>query len=73
MRVATGKVIAGKIVVEGAKLEEGSSVTIIASDERETFRLGSKDEAALLSAIAEAKRGDTIDAKDLLAKLARVD
>jgi hypothetical protein len=32
MKIATGKVIGGKVVVEGVTLEEGTSVTVIAKD-----------------------------------------
>jgi hypothetical protein len=69
MRVATGKVIAGQVVVEGAPFEEGASVTAIAADDAETFKLGPEDEAALLAAIAEANRGEVVDGAELLAKL----
>ncbi len=51
MRVATGKVVAGKVVVGGAPFEEGAEVTVIAADATETFELGPEDEAALLGAI----------------------
>ncbi len=69
MRVATGKVVAGKVVVDGAPFEEGTNVTVSAADNAETFELGPEDEAALLAAIAEANRGEVIDGADLVAKL----
>jgi hypothetical protein len=69
MRVASGKVIAGKIVVEGAPFEEGANVTVIAAEGSETFELGTEDEAALLAAIAEVNRGEIVDGHELLAKL----
>jgi hypothetical protein len=69
MRVATGKVVAGKIVVEGPPLEEGATVTVIATEDTETFELGPVEEAALLASIAEADRGDLLDGAELLAKL----
>ena len=69
MRVATGKVVAGKVVIDGAPFEDGAKVTVIAADDAETFELGPEDEAALLAAIGEADRGEIIDSVELLAKL----
>ncbi len=69
MRVATGKVVAGKVVVDGAPFEEGTEVTVIAADATETFELGPEDEAALLAAITEANGGDVVDGAELVAKL----
>ena len=69
MRVATGKVVAGKIVVEGDPLAEGSTVTVLASENGEIFELNAEDEAALLASIEEAERGDEVDAEELLREL----
>ena len=69
MRVASGKVIAGRIIVEGAPFEEGANVTVIAAEGSETFELGTDDEAALLAAIAEVNRGEIVDGFELLVKL----
>jgi len=69
MRVSTGKVVAGKVVVEGPPLEEGATVTILAPEDAETFELGPAEEAALLAAIAEADRGEFVEGAEVLAKL----
>ncbi len=69
MKVITGKVVAGKIVVEGEPLEEGSTVTVLAPEQDETFVLDAEAEAALLAAMAEADRGETIGGEQLLRKL----
>lgn len=69
MRVVTGKVIAGKIVIEGEPLEEGSTVTVLAPEQDETFTLDAQGEAALLAAIAEADRGEAIPCEHLLSRL----
>jgi hypothetical protein len=68
MKVVSGKVIAGRIVVEGEPLEEGSTVTVIAPERDKTFVLDSGAEEALLAAIAEADRGETISDKQFLSK-----
>jgi len=69
MRVAKGKVVAGKVVVEGAPLEEGTTVTILAAEDAETFELGPAEEAEILAAIADAERGDLVEGPDVLARL----
>ena len=69
MKIVSGKVIAGRIVVEGEPLEEGCTVTVIAPERDETFVLDSQAEASLLVAIAEADRGETITGEELLSKL----
>ena len=69
MKVVSGKVIAGRIVVEGEPLEEGCTVTVLAPEREETFVLDSQAEASLLAAIAEADRGETITGEELLSKL----
>ena len=69
MKVVTGKVIAGRIVVEGEPLEEGCTVTVIAPERDEAFVLDAQAEASLLAAIAEADRGEVITGEQLLSKL----
>lgn len=69
MRVASGKIVAGKVVIEGSPFEDGTQVAVIAADDAETFELGPEDEAALLTAIAEADRGELVDGPEVLAKL----
>ena len=69
MKVATGKVVSGKIVVEGDPFVEGSTVTVLAPEDGEIFELSADDEAALLASIEEAERGDVIDGEELLREL----
>jgi hypothetical protein len=69
MRVITGKVIGGRVVVEGESLEEGRIVTVLAPEGGETFELDSEAEALLLAAIAEGDRDEVISAAQLIDKL----
>lgn len=71
MKIATGKVVDGKVVVEGARLEEGASVTVLARDGERGFSLSAEEEAELLLSVAEADRGETVSADEVLARLAR--
>jgi len=72
MRVTTGKVVEGKVVVEGDPLPEGAVVTILARDADETFEVPPELEAELLESIAQADRGETISADELLERLRRI-
>jgi hypothetical protein len=69
MGIATGTVVAGKIRVEGVSLAEGSIVTVLTPDASGEISLDAADEAALLEAIAEAERGETISPDELFARL----
>jgi hypothetical protein len=71
MKIATGTLVDGKVVLEGATFEEGASVTALAKDEEGGVTLTPEEEAELLLAIAEADRGETVSAEEVLAKLAR--
>jgi len=71
MKIATGKVIGGKVVIDGAPLEEGVSVTVLARDAENGFTLSPEEESELLLSIAEADRDETISAEEVLQKLAR--
>jgi hypothetical protein len=68
MRITKGKVVNGNIVVEGEPLDEGTVVTVLVSDER-VFTLSPEEESTLLESIAEADRGELVDAEDVLKRL----
>jgi hypothetical protein len=72
MGIVTGTVVAGKVVVEGLDLPEGSRVTILTPDTSGEVHLSPEEEAELLEAMAEADRGETISAEDLFARLERI-
>jgi hypothetical protein len=72
MQLATGTVVDGKIVVEGEPLPEGAVVTILAREADETFEVPPELEAELLESIAQAERGETISAEELLKRLRRI-
>jgi hypothetical protein len=72
MQVATGIVVDGKVVVEGDPLPDGTVVTIIARDAEETFEVPPEVEAELLESIAQADRGETISADEVIERLRRI-
>ena len=72
MQLATGRVVGGKVVVEGDPLPEGAVVTILAREADETFEVPTELEAELLESIAQAERGETIPAAEVLERLRRI-
>ncbi len=68
MRVASGKVVHGKVVYEG-ELPEGADVTLLAYEPEETFEVTPELKAVLLESIAQCERGETISAEDLLQEM----
>jgi hypothetical protein len=66
MRVTSGRVIAGKVEIEGEPLAEGTEVTVLALDGDQCFALDAEAEVELLESIAEADRGQTVDSNVVL-------
>lgn len=72
MQVATGIVVAGKLIIEGLDLPDGEAVVVLAREANGSVYLSYEDEVELLEAIAEADRGETITAEELFARLDRL-
>jgi hypothetical protein len=71
MKVITGTVVDGRVVVEGAVLPEGALVTVLTRGSNEGFTLSAEDEGELLEALAEIDRGEHIGLEPLLSALPR--
>jgi len=71
MKIATGKVVGGKVVLEGEPLAEGSVVTVVAREADETFDVSPEEEKALLAAMAQADRGEVVSWEELREQLRR--
>ncbi len=71
MKVATGRVVGGKVVLEGEPLAEGSVVTVVAREDNDTFEVSPEEERALLEAIAQADRGQVVSWEELREQLRR--
>lgn len=72
MRIQTGRVVKGQIVLkDGAELEEGEVVTIVARDPEDAdgLELTDEEEDELVAAMAEADRGELVDADEVFAQL----
>lgn len=69
MRVARGKVVDGKVVLEGEPLPEGAEVMVYAEDETTGFTLDDASLRELLQAQTEIRRGNFIGVDDVLSEL----
>jgi hypothetical protein len=69
MRFSTGRVVEGKVIVEGAPLQEGVTVMVLAPEDADALVLSPEEEAALLEAIAEADAGDFVSGEEVLREL----
>ena len=68
MQIASGRVVGGRIELDG-ELPEGTLVTVIAREGDETFEADPVTEKMLLDAIAQCERGETIPLSQLLSEL----
>ena len=68
MQIASGKVVGGRVELEG-ELPEGATVTVIAREADETFEVDNDTEQILLRAVEQCQRGKTIPMGDLLDEL----
>jgi hypothetical protein len=71
MRVATGTVVDGKVIVEGESLVDGTKVTVVVREDEEAFDLTPEQEEELRASIAEIERGEYITGDQLLERLRR--
>lgn len=69
MQITTGKIVAGKIVVDGICFKEGETVTVLARETTDTVYLTPEEEVDLLEAIVEADLGETLSLDQLRARL----
>ena len=69
MRIATGKVVQGKLELDGDSLEEGATVTVLVTEPDETFELTPDEDAALEESLRQAAQGQFVDAEALLREL----
>ena len=71
MKVATGTVISGKVVVDDPSFTDGTDVFIVTREREEIVRLSPEELAELEAGIAEADRGETISGDEFFARLRR--
>ena len=71
MTMVTGKVIDGKVVVEGDPLPDGATVRVLIPNRSGAYELSDEQRAELQEAIAEIERGEFMTGDELLAPIRR--
>jgi len=71
MRVATGTVVAGQVVLDDSEFIDGTHVIVVSRDREDEVCLSAEELAELEAGIAEADRGETISGEELFARLRR--
>jgi len=71
MRVATGTVVSGKVVLDDAAIADGTDVYVLTRDIDEAPALSLEELAELQAGIAEADRGDMISGEEFFKHLRR--
>ena len=71
MRVATGTVVKGMIVVDDSEFKDGTDVFILTREHEDEVHLSPEELAELEAAIAEADRGEMIPGDEFFARLRR--
>jgi hypothetical protein len=69
MKLATGTIVDGRVVLDGDGLPEGTIVTVLAPEGDETFEVPPELERELDESLAQAARGETIPVAEVLARL----
>ncbi len=71
MRVATGTVVSGKVVLDDSAPADGTVVYVIAAEEVTVPKLSPEELAELEAGIAEAERGDMLTGEEFFKQLRR--
>lgn len=69
MRIASGTIIAGKVVLDESAFADGTDVLVISRQREGSDRLSPEELAELRAGIAEADRGETISGEEFFARL----
>ena len=70
MLVTSGKVVDGKVVIEGSPLPEGEVVTVLAREPGEDFVLTPEQESFLTESAEQARRREVISGDEMLRRIA---
>ena len=69
MKLVTGRVENGRVVLPEGEFEEGAVVAVLASTPDDPIRLTSAEEEALIESLAEIRAGRYVGGEDLLRQL----
>src|SRR5215213_8441647 len=71
MRVATGTVVSGKVVLLDSEIADGADVNVLTRDAGEAPKLSPEELAELEAGIAEADRGEMVSGEEFFKQLRR--
>jgi predicted transcriptional regulator len=71
MRIATGTVVSGKVILNGPVIADGTDVYVFTRDASDAAVLSDDELAELEAGLAEADRGDMIAGDTFFAQLRR--
>jgi hypothetical protein len=71
MRVATGTVVSGKVVLDDTAIADGTDVYVLTRESDEVPALSPDELAELEAGIADADRGDMISGEEFFEQLRR--
>ena len=72
MRVVTGTVVSGRVVLDDAGFADGTHVVVLSCDKEDKISLSADELAELEAGIAEADRGEMISGYELFERLRRL-
>ena len=73
MNVAFGRIVGGKVVLDGEPFAEGSVVTVFSREADETFDVSPDEERALVDAIEQIEHGNFVSWEELQERLRRTE
>ena len=73
MNVAFGRIVEGKVVLDGEPFAEGSVVTVLSREADETFDVSPDEERALDDAIEQIEHGNFVSWEELQERLRRIE
>ena len=73
MNVAFGRIVEGKVVLDGEPFAEGSVVTVLSREADETFDVSPDEERALVDAIEQIEHGNFVSWEELQERLRRTE
>ena len=69
MRVSSGRIVSGQVVLDDAKFIDGTQVVVVSRDVEDDVLLSADELAELEAGITEADRGETISGDELVTRL----
>jgi len=71
MKIATGTVVKGTVIVDDPEFKDGTDVFILTREREEEVHLSPEELAELEAGIAEADRGEMVSGDEFFARLRR--